>query len=538
LNEGRRGIVELTGRSWLGGARAEAGARTFRGVNPATGEALGTEFHCADGAAVEAACRAAREAFATYGASAPAQRAAFLRAIADRLEAAREEVVARAQEESGLPRARLHSELGRTTGQLQLFADVAAEGSWVDARIDTADPSRKPMPRPDVRSMHRPLGPVAIFGASNFPLAFSVAGGDTASALAAGNPVVVKAHPAHPATSELAGVAVAEAAAACGIAPGVFSLLFDDGFAVGEALVPHPLIRAVGFTGSRAGGEALARLAAARPQPIPVYAEMGSVNPVLFLPGALRERGAALAEGLHASFTMGIGQFCTNPGLVLLPAGREGDAFAEQLAERTRATPAGTMLTPRIAGAYAAGQERLRSLDARLLAEGATAAGAASGRASVWQVDAAAVIANPALAHEVFGPSTMLVRYGGDEELGRLLDGLEGQLTATVHATPDELAAHAPVIRLLEDKAGRVVFDQFPTGVEVCPAMVHGGPVPATSDGRTTSVGTRAIERFTRLAAFQNAPASVLPAELQDANPYGLVRLVNGRRTSEPIASS
>jgi NADP-dependent aldehyde dehydrogenase len=505
-------------------------------VNPATGEALAAEFHSAGGADVERACRAAHDAFAVYGASAPAARASFLRAVAERLEAARDEVVARAMEESGLPRNRLHSELGRTTGQLQLFADVAAEGSWVDARIDTADPARKPLPRPDVRSLRRPLGPVAIFGASNFPLAFSVAGGDTASALAAGNPVVVKAHPAHPATSEIAGAAVAAAAESCGLPAGVFSLLFDDGFVVGEALVRHPLIRAVGFTGSRAGGEALARLAAARPNPIPVFAEMGSVNPVLILPGALRERAEALAEGLHASFTMGTGQFCTNPGLVLVPSGADGDAFAERLADRTRATPGGTMLTPRIASAYAAGQDRLRRLDARLLAQGAEATSAAAGRAALWEVDATAAVVNSPLAEEVFGPSTLLVRYENERDLARLLEAIDGQLTATVHAAPGELAGHAGVLRLLEGKAGRVVFDQFPTGVEVCPAMVHGGPVPATSDGRTTSVGTRAIERFTRLSAFQNAPAAVLPPELQDGNPYGLTRLVNGRLTSDPVA--
>jgi NADP-dependent aldehyde dehydrogenase len=529
--------MDLTGRSWLGGARAGAG-RTFRAVNPATGEALPTEFHSASGPDVERACRAAHDAFATHGASTPAARAAFLRAVAERLEAAREEIVPCAMEESGLPKNRLHSELGRTTGQLQLFADVAAEGSWVDARIDTADPARKPLPKPDVRSLRRPLGPVAIFGASNFPLAFSVAGGDTASALAAGNTVVVKAHPAHPATSELAGAAIAAAAGACGLPPGVFSLLFDDGFVVGEALVRHPLIRAVGFTGSRAGGEALARLAAARPQPIPVFAEMGSVNPVLILPGALRERADALAEGLHASFTLGTGQFCTNPGLVFVPAGPDGDAFAERLAERTRSTPGGTMLTPRIASAYAAGQDRLRRLDARLLAEGGEATAAAAGRAALWQVDASAAIVKTALTEEVFGPSTLLVRYEGDRDLARLVEAIDGQLTATVHAGEGELDRHTDVLRLLEGKAGRVVFDQFPTGVEVCPAMVHGGPVPATSDGRATSVGTRAIERFTRLAAFQNAPAAVLPPELQDANPYGLTRLVNGRPSSGPVPSA
>jgi NADP-dependent aldehyde dehydrogenase len=526
--------MSLTGTSWLGGERAAQSGRTFVGVDPATGAALDPLFHAATEADVDAACARASAAFQVYGRSTPAVRAAFLRGIADELEKVRDEIVARAHAESGLPLPRLSGELGRTTGQLRLFADVAAEGSWVDARIDTADPARKPAPRPDVRSMRRPLGPVAVFGASNFPLAFSVAGGDTASALASGNPVVAKAHPAHPGTSELAGNAIAAAAAAVGLPAGVFSLLFDDAFAVGEALVRHPLVRAVGFTGSRAGGQALARLAEARPQPIPVYAEMGSVNPVVVLPGALAERGRAIAEGLHGSVTLGVGQFCTNPGLVFVPEGADADAFAERLAELTRTAAGGIMLTPRIASVYASGVDRLRG-QAELLAEGPDGTGLAHGRPAVFRADGAAVLAAHGLTDEVFGPSTLLVRYRDRAELLRLLDALEGQLTATVHASASELPDYADAVRALEARSGRLVFDQFPTGVEVGHAMVHGGPVPATSDGRSTSVGARAIERFTRPVAFQNAPAHALPPELLDANPLGIARMVDGAVTTKAL---
>lgn len=519
--------MTLTGTSWLGGERAAASGRTFVGVDPATGAALEPLFHAATEADVDAACSRAAAAFEVYGRSAPSVRAAFLRGIADALEAVRDAIVARAHSESGLPLPRLTGELGRTTGQLRLFAEVAAEGSWVDARIDRADPDRKPLPRPDVRSMRRPLGPVAVFGASNFPLAFSVAGGDTASALAAGNTVVAKAHPAHPGTSEMAAAAIASAAEAAGLPAGVFALLFDDGIAVGEALVRHPLVRAVGFTGSRVAGQALARIASERPQPIPVYAEMGSVNPVLVLPGALAERGRAIADGLHASVTLGVGQFCTNPGLVFVPAGADADAFAERLAELTRAAAGGVMLTPRIASVYASGVERLRG-KAELLAEAPAGTALSHGRPAVFRADGATVLGSHGLTDEVFGPSTLLVRYRDRAELLRLVGALEGQLTATVHASAAELPDYADAVGALEAKSGRLVFDQFPTGVEVGHAMVHGGPVPATSDGRSTSVGTRAIERFARPVAFQNAPAHALPPELQDANPLGIARLVDG----------
>ncbi len=503
-------------------------AATFQAVEPATGITLPEEFPTATPAKVDEACLRAAEAFEVYRNTPAAVRAALLRGIAQGLEAGAADIIERAHRETALPLARLQSEMGRTCGQLRLFATVLDEGSWVDARIDTADPNRQPIPRPDVRSMRRPLGPVVVFGASNFPLAFSVAGGDTASALAAGNPVIAKAHPAHPGTCERVGRVLADAVRAAGLPEGTFSLLFDAGHEVGQALVRHPSVAAVAFTGSRAGGEALMRLAASRPHPIPVYAEMGSVNPVLILPGALNARGPAIAAGLHASFTLGAGQFCTNPGVVLVEEGSAGDAFLDTLAELTAATAAGSLLTPGICQAYGKGQERLAALGAERLAEGPEGTATTAARAAVWQVSAAQALAESRLLEEVFGPSTLAVRYHGGEELEQLLRRLEGNLTASIHGEPDELSTIGPLLSLLETKAGRLLINQFPTGVEVCPAMVHGGPFPATSDGRSTSVGTRSIERFTRYVAYQGFPQDALPPELQDENPLGIWRLVNG----------
>jgi 2,5-dioxopentanoate dehydrogenase len=506
-------------------------AATFQAIDPATGAALPEEFPSATPAEVDRACWRAAEAFEVFGWTPSSTRAHLLRAIAEGLEAHAAEILDRAHRETALPLARLQTEMGRTCGQLRLFAGVLDEGSWVDARIDTADPARLPLPKPDVRSMRRPLGPVVVFGASNFPLAFSVAGGDTVAALAAGNPVLAKAHPAHPGTCDRVGRILTAAVREAGLPEGTFALLFDEGHEVGAALVRHPDVAAVAFTGSRAGGEALMRLAAGRPHPIPVYAEMGSVNPVLVLPGALAARGPAIAAGLHASFTLGVGQFCTNPGVVLVQEGEAGDAFLADLAERTATTAAGSMLTPGICEAYLKGQDHLAALGATRLAqgpEGAAGFTGTSGQAAVWQVEASQALAGPRLLEEVFGPSTLAVRYLDPEELETLVRHFEGHLTATVHAEPDELPAIAPLLRLLETKAGRLLINQFPTGVEVCPAMVHGGPFPATSDGRGTSVGTRSIERFTRFVAWQNFPQEALPAELQEGNPLGIRRLVDG----------
>jgi NADP-dependent aldehyde dehydrogenase len=524
--------MELRGLSIIGSGRGSVSGRAFRGVDPATGRDLDVEFHRASEGDVDRSVSLAAEAFASYGRLSGSVRAKFLRAIADGLEAARDVIVERARMESGLPPPRLKSEVYRASGQLRLFAEVIEEGSWVDARIDHGDPERKPLPKPDVRSMLRPLGPVAVFGASNFPVAFSVAGGDTASALAAGCPVVVKAHPSHPGTSEIAGSVIRAAVEKSGLHEGVFSLLFDDGYEVGLALVRHPMIRAVGFTGSRRGGTALMAEAAGRPEPIPVYAEMGSVNPVFVLPGAMKERGAAIAVGLHASVTLGAGQFCTNPGLSIVHRGVESDAFLSRLQELVSESGPAVMLNQGICEAYQRGTARFAGTSGVSRLGGADAApvdGALAGPA-LFATDAKTFLGSRSLMDEVFGPSALVVQGETKDDILAIARALEGQLTATVHGTDDDVEAYRDLIAILETKAGRVVFNAFPTGVEVCHAMVHGGPFPATSDGRTTSVGTRAIERFARPVAWQDAPEGLLPDELRETNPSGITRMVDGRR--------
>lgn len=509
-------MSELKGYSLVGYGTSKEGARSFRAASASADEALEPTYHASTADGVERAVGLAAEAFSAYAAIHSATRATFLQKIASALEARRDAIINRAEQETALGKTRLQGELARTCSQLRLFADLVEEGSWMDARIDEGDPERKPAPKPDVRSMRRPLGPVVVFGASNFPLAFSVAGGDTASALAAGCPVVCKAHPAHPGTSELAGWAILDAARACGLPEGVFSLLFDDGYGVGQALVQHPEIKAVGFTGSRAGGEALLQLASARPEPVPVYAEMSSINPVFVLPQALRTRAEAIADGLHASFTLGVGQFCTSPGVVLLEDGTAGDSLRNRLVAKTGETPSGTMLTSGICEAYERGLERMKAAGAQQVGQAQEGNSSGLGRAAIWEVGVDGVIGNSELLQEVFGPSTLLVRYNDKDDLLTFAEAMEGQLTATLQGEPDELPTYKPLIDVLERKVGRLIVNQFPTGVEVGPAMVHGGPFPATSDGRSTSVGTHAIERFTRYVAYQNFPQSLLPLELRD----------------------
>ena len=507
---------ELKGTSIIGFDRGATDGATLQGLNPATGEHLPPIYHSASVAEVDRAAQLAHAAFATYSQTTGAERARFLRRIAENIEALGDELITRANAETALPEPRLRTETARTCNQLRLFADLVEEGSWVDARIDRGDRERQPLPKPDVRSMLRPVGPVVVFGASNFPLAFSVAGGDTASVLAAGCPVIFKAHPAHPGTSELVGVAVGEAVKSCDLPEGVFSLLFDAGNEVGTALVKHPLIKAGGFTGSRAGGRALLDVASSRPDPIPFYAEMSSVNPVIILPGALRERSDQLATGLHASVTVGVGQFCTNPGLVLLADNQDGDAFVNKLGDLMANPAEQTMLTPAITTCYRSG----------VAARTSHVAVQTIGASALFKTTAADFLAHPELAEELFGPSTLVVTY--KDQLFELISSLEGQLTATIHGSEEDLRANADLIRLLETKAGRLVFNGFPTGVEVGHAMVHGGPYPATSDGRSTSVGTRAISRFTRPVCFQDFPDEALPPELQEENPLNIWRMVDG----------
>jgi len=510
---------ELGGRSLLGGrpAASDGTGRRFHATDPESGATLAPGFQAASPADVAEASRLAAEAFPALARSSTATRSQLLAAVAAGLEARAEALVARGAAETALPTTRLEGELARTCHQLRMFASLILDPAWADPRIDAGDPERRPTPRPDVRSMRRPIGPVAVFGAGNFPLAFSVAGGDTASALAVGCPVLVKAHPGHPGTSELAGQAIAAAVQASAVPPGTFSLLFDDGYAVGEALVRDPRVRAVAFTGSRAGGDALRRIAHERPVPIPVYAEMGSVNPVFVLPGAARSRPAELAAALHASFTLGVGQFCTSPGVVLLPRGPAGDALRDELVALTAGTPGGTMLGDGIRAAYERGLATLEATGARPIARGGglDAGSANAGLACVLEAELAEALERPSLLHEVFGPSTLLLRYAQVGDLERFAAAMEGQLTATIHAEPDEVTGLGPLVEALADRVGRLVFGGVPTGVEVVPAMVHGGPYPATSDGRSTSVGGRAMERFTRLVAFQDAPRTLLPELLR-----------------------
>jgi 2,5-dioxopentanoate dehydrogenase len=523
------GRMTLNGRSLLGAEASSGKGESFRAINPANNQPLEPAFVSASSDDVARAAQLAAATAPILASTSGTSRATLLRSIADELTRDGATIVARAQLETGLPEARLQGELARTTGQLRLFAAVVDEGSWVEARIDEALPDRKPLPRPDVRSMLRPLGPVAVFGASNFPLAFSVAGGDTASALAAGNPVIVKAHPAHPGTSELAGLAIARAIQSNNLPGGVFSLLFDKGIEVGAALVQHPTIKAVAFTGSAAGGQALMRLASSRPEPIPCYAEMGSTNPLFILPGALRERASALAQGLQTSFTLGSGQFCTKPGLVFLPD-HDNSAFLDTLRSNVSALGAHGMLTPAIAERYNdAICDRKRSNQAEWLAGmEATTGDAAAGGAAVFSVPLQDFAEDSALEEEIFGPTTLLIHYGDPADLVAVAARLHGHLTATIHGTEDDLRNAAALIRVLETKVGRLLFNGYPTGVEVCPAMVHGGPFPATSDARSTSVGTRAMLRFARPVCYQDFPDAALPPELQRANPLGIQRMVDG----------
>jgi NADP-dependent aldehyde dehydrogenase len=532
--------MTLQGKSLLAGKIGAAGGTVFRSINPATGESLAPDFHEASLAEVDVAVRAAAAAFQDYRKRPPALRAQLLEAIAAGIEALGDELIARAQAETGLPVARLQGERARTCGQLRLFAEVVHEGSWVDARIDPALPERKPLPRVDLRRMLVPIGPVVVFGASNFPFAFSVAGGDTASALAAGCPVIVKAHRAHAGTSELVGQAVAKAVAACGLPAGLFSLVFDSGTSLGVALVKHPAVAAVGFTGSHGGGRALFDAAAARRDPIPVFAEMSSLNPVFLLPGAMKERGATIAQGLATSFTLGVGQFCTKPGLVFALRGPDTDVFLKALEGAVRVVPSATMLTPGIRGAFMEKRAKVTAAKGVSVLAAASAepdAGKSEGGASVAVTAAANFIAQPELATEAFGPFTLVIQADRLEEFEECARALDGQLTATLHGTNDDLAAAGALIAQLEQKAGRLLVNGFPTGVEVGHAMHHGGPSPATSDSRFTSVGTAAILRFARPVCYQSFPEPLLPEALRNENPLGLMRLVDGIRTRERVGA-
>ena len=514
--------------SMIGGKMVEGRGALIRSRAAATGELIEPGVRAVDLAQLDEACALAEAAFDTYRETSAEDRARFLEAIADAILGIGDRLVATVMAESGLPRARLEGERGRTVGQLRLFASVLREGSWQGVRIDPAQPDRTPLPRPDLRLRHVPLGPVAVFGASNFPLAFSVAGGDTASALAAGCPVIVKAHEAHLGTSVLIAAAVDAARERCGLPAGVFAMVVGKGREIGTALVADPRIRAVGFTGSRSGGTALMTVAAGRAEPIPVYAEMSSINPVILLPDALKTRGPLIAAGFVAALNLGAGQFCTNPGLLLAVDGPALDAFVAAVEAALGTAVAGTMLTPGIHAAYSDALAR-RTGEATLAGRGAAAVGQHEAQAHLFTVDADAFIARRELHEELFGPAALLVRCRDMAQLHAALSAVEGQLTAAIHLDGGDHEAARGLIPLLERKAGRVLVNGFGTGVEVGHAMVHGGPYPATSDGRSTSVGSLAIDRFLRPVCYQDMPQDLLPAALRDGNPLGLPRRVDGQ---------
>ena len=523
--------MQLTGTSIIGFDRGSETGDTFRAFDPTSGDAIEPDFHSATDDELDRAASLADAASIPYGNLPGKTRALFLREIADNIEALGDTLIERASLETALPNQRFVGERARTCGQLRMFADLLDEGSWVDARVDHAIPDRQPVPKPDVRSMLRPLGPVAVFCASNFPLAYSVAGGDTASALAAGCPVIVIAHTAHPGTAELVGSALVDAAKTTGMPEGVFSLLFSKGYEIGQGLVKHPAIKAVGFTGSRRGGRALMDIAAARPEPIPVYTEMSSVNPTFFLPGAIEKKGNGLVTGLHASVTSGAGQFCTKPGLVFLPDSDASTEFVSKFESQICDTPSSPLLTSGIQASYNdAGAKRETEVE-DFFVNAETELPGFSVNPSVFHTTAGEFLKTPDLNEEIFGPTTLLIRSQSKDELLAIARSLEGQLTASVHGTEDDLREYSDLIAILETKVGRLIFNGFSTGVEVCPSMVHGGPYPATSDSRSTAVGTRAITRFARLVCFQNFPDSALPDELKEGNPLNLWRIVDGKFT-------
>lgn len=519
--------MELTGQHRIGGIAVAARPNSFAASNASSGAALAPKFAEATPLEVDDCLNLADGAFSYLQAASNDQIATLLDAVAGGLEAAGASLLERAHAETALPLARLEAERGRTVNQARMFARMVRDGSWVQARIDHGDPQRQPLPKPDVRTMLHGVGPVAVFGASNFPLAISVAGTDTVSALAARCPVIVKGHPGHPGTCEMIADVVIAALAKAGLPAGAFSLLQGAGNEVGQALVKHPLTAAVAFTGSLRGGRALFDAAAARSNPIPVYAEMGSVNPVFLLPGALGERAEQVAQGYVQSVTMGVGQFCTNPGVVLAQAGPGLDKFLDDTRAAVAAAAPSAMLHAGIHSAYEAGIARMGATTG--VSRVATATNAQPGQAActIFTAEARLIDDQPQLVEEVFGPASLVLRCDSTERMLAFARRLEGQLTATIHGSERDLLDHVELVRILQRKVGRLIFNGFPTGIEVCAAMHHGGPYPATTHSGFTSIGPAAIYRFVRPVCYQNFPDAALPAELQEANTRGISRLVD-----------
>ena len=521
------------GHNFISGTRSAEGQKVLKSLNATTGEALDFDFYQATEQEVNRAIEAAHDAFKTYRHTSPEQRAVFLETIADELDALGEDFLNVISQETALPLPRLQGERGRTSGQMRLFAQVLRRGDFLGARIDTALPDRKPLARPDLRQIQIGVGPVAVFGASNFPLAFSTAGGDTASALAAGCSVVVKAHSGHMATADYVAQAIDRAVEKANMPKGVFSMVYGNG--VGETLVKHPLIKAVGFTGSLKGGRALCDMAAARLQPIPVFAEMSSINPMLILPEAIQNRGEKVAQELADSVVLGCGQFCTNPGLILGLKSTEFIQFVQQLAVNIEAKPAQTMLNAGTLNSYVNGLAHLSAHNGVEHLAGQAQQGSQA-FPQLFKADVELLLAgDQLLQEEIFGPTTIVIEVEDKAQLLAALNSMNGQLTTTLIADDKDLVEFADVVPVYEEKAGRLLLNGYPTGVEVCDAMVHGGPYPATSDARGTSVGTLAIDRYLRPVCYQNYPQALLPDALKDENPYGILRLINGTMSKDQI---
>jgi len=517
-----------------GEARLEKGY--FQAFNPATGEPIAKPFRATTADELDKVVFLASAAFPKYARTSGSQRAFFLEQIGEEILSLGDSLIQKCVEETGLPAPRIIGERARTINQLRLFADLVRDGSWVNARIDTPKPDRVPQPRPDVRQMQKPIGPVGVFEASNFPLAFSTAGGDTASALAAGCPVIAKSHSSHPGTSELVASAIYKAIQRSGMPGHIFSLIHGPGNEVGVKLVNHPLIKAIGFTGSFSGGKTLFDLANRRPEPIPVYAEMGSINPVFVLPDAVKQNSDSIASALAASIVLGVGQFCTKPGMIIMEDSIDALMFRNKLKEKLAAASGGTMLSPRIHKSYAEGVERFLGITGvRKIAQGISGTSQCQGIPYLLETSFQSFVNHEGLSEEVFGPCSLLVIADRMSEVLEIAANLNGQLTVTIHGNRTDFDRYGELIHILETKAGRLVMNGVPTGVDVGHSMVHGGPFPATSDARSTSVGTMAIYRFTRPVCYQDFAEEQLPDELKNSNPLSISRMVDGRFTNATV---
>ncbi|MEM6720855.1 MAG: aldehyde dehydrogenase (NADP(+)) [Bacteroidota bacterium] len=526
----------ITGKNYIGNTLSAKGTITYKTFNPQTNTENETVFTEATVEEIHEAIDLASEAFKEFQTVSGAKKAAFLNTIADEILALDDTLIKMYMFESGLPEGRAKGERGRTIGQLRMFAALVAEGSWVDARIDPAQPDRKPRPRVDLRKMLVPIGPIVVFGASNFPLAYSTAGGDTASALAAGCPVIVKSHPMHAGTGELIAFTIQKAAQKTGMPNGVFSNLNSSGIEVGQELVKHPKVKGVGFTGSIRGGRALLDVAAKRPEPIPVFAEMGSINPVVLLPKALETKAATWAKAYASSITLGTGQFCTNPGLILGLKSNGLDTFINTLSEEIITIAPQCMLHPNIHSAYQTNKVRAQSQkNVTTVAAIDKVVTENYAQQAVATVDGSTFLANNTLHEEVFGPFSLVVQCEDEAELEAIIANLEGQLTGTIISEANEVMAHQNIVNALSNRVGRIIFNGVPTGVEVVPAMLHGGPYPASTDSRFTAVGRDAIKRWVRPFSYQNWPNELLPDELKNENPLGILRLVNDQETKAAI---